>query len=87
MFSAAARKIDHFFGRGEAEGMFQQAAQATAERGAGHDRTAEGVFDYRIIGAANFQRAFAGANVQAGETQERGIDDQFAGEADFGDLG
>jgi hypothetical protein len=67
--------------------MFQQAAQPAAERRAGHDGTAEGVFNDRIVGAADFERAFAGADVEAGEADERSVDDQLAGEADFGDLG
>jgi hypothetical protein len=62
----ALGQINQFAGDGEAHGLFEKRAQAAAQRTAGDVRDAESVFDDGIIGAADFERAFAGANVQTG---------------------
>ncbi len=46
--------------------LLEQRADAAAQRTAGNIRTAEGIFDDGVIGAADFERAFARADVQAG---------------------
>ena len=59
-------QIHQFGGGGQAERVFEQRTDAAAQRTAGDVGQAEGVLDDRIIGAADFERALAGADVQAG---------------------
>jgi len=73
--STAPGEIDEFFGRGQAVGMFEQASESAAEGRARDDGTAEGILDDGIIGAADFEGAFAGPNVQAGFAMQDGVED------------
>ena len=79
----APGKVSELGGNGVAGGLLQQGTQASTERTAGDVRTAKGVFDDRIVGAADFERAFAGANVEAGFAVQLGVDDQLAQKLQF----
>jgi hypothetical protein len=74
------RKIDEFGGDGEAGGLLEKGTDTAAEAAAGHVGTAEGILDDRIIGAADFERAFPRADVQAGFAVHDSFEDQFADE-------
>jgi hypothetical protein len=85
--AAAAGEVDHLLRGSKAEGVFEEGAEAAAEGGTGDDGASEGILDDGVIGAADFERAFAGADVEAGEADERGVEDEFASEANFGNVG
>ncbi len=82
--AAALRKKHQLRRRGHAERVLQQRAHLAAQRAARNIRQAEGVLDDRIIGAANFERAFAGSDVQAGFAVQVARQNQFPDELQFG---
>ena len=79
--SFALRKVDQFGRHGQPGGLLQQRAELAAQRAARNVRPAEGVLDDGIIGAADFERAFAGADVQAGLAIQVAFENQFSNES------
>src|SRR5690349_7918156 len=79
----AARKIDQLGRRGGARELLEQRTDLAAERASGNVRMSGSVFDYRIVGAADFERALAGANVQSGLTMQFALQNQLADQFQF----
>ena len=79
----ALRKI-HQLGRNrQAGGLLQQRAKLPPQRAAGNIGQAEGVLHDRIIRAADFERAFAGADVQTGLAGDVSFENQFSDQLQF----
>ena len=57
--------------------MFEQRAQAAAQGTAGNIGAPEGILNDRIVGAADIERAFAGADVQTGLAEQFAFEDNL----------
>ena len=64
--------------------LLQQRPQLAAQRAARDVRQSKGILDHRIIGAANFERSFPGADVQPGLAGDVSLEDQFSDQLQFG---
>ena len=79
----ALRKI-HQFGRNrEAGRLLEQRPQPAAQRTAGDVGQAKRVLHDRIVGAADFERTFARADVQPGFASDLAFEDQLADQFQF----
>ena len=79
----APRKVDQLGGNRQAAGLFQQRPQPAAQRAARHVGASEGVLDHRVVGAADFERSLAGADVQACLAVQIAFQNQLADELQF----
>ncbi len=79
----ALGKIHQFGGHRQAGGLLQQRANLPPQRAARDVGQAEGVFHHRIIRAADFERALAGADVQSGLARQIAFQNQFSNQLQF----
>ena len=83
-FLAFALRDEDQFGRHRHAGrLFEQRANASAQRAAGDIRTAVRILHDRIIRAADFERALARADVQTGLAVHLAFEDQLADQLQF----
>src|SRR5579884_3555928 len=84
-FLAASARQVHQLGRHcEAERLFQQRAQASAQGAAGNIGEPEGILDDGIVGPADLEGAFAGADMQAGAAFQLSFENQLSDQFQFG---
>ena len=62
---------------GESQGVFKQRAELAPQRAARNIRQPESILDDRVIRAADFERALARADVQAGLAMQVAGENQF----------
>ena len=80
----ALRQVDQLGGNGQSARLFEQRAELAAQRTAGNIRAPERILDDGIVGAADFERAFARADVQSGFAVQLAFEDQLADQFQFG---
>jgi len=74
----ALGKIDELGRHRETRRLLQERADLASERTAGNVGQPEGVFDYRIIGAADFERSLPRPDVQPGVAGDVAFQNQFS---------
>jgi len=79
----AFRNVDEFGGHGHAGGLFQQGPDTAAQRAAGHIGTPLCILDDGIIRTADFQRAFARADMEAALAKHFAFEDQLTDQLQF----
>ena len=79
----ALGQVDEFGGDGGAGGLFEERADASAQGAAGDVGAAVGVFDDGVIGAADFEGAFASSDVETGFAMQLAFEDQLADQFEF----
>ncbi len=83
LLAFALRDVDQLRGDGHASGLLEQRAQAAAKRAAGDVGPAVGVLYDRIIGAADFEGAFARSDVETGLAVHLAFENQLADQFEF----
>src|SRR5262245_7135448 len=83
---AALREIDQLVRR-ETIGLFEQRAEPSAQRAARDIGAPESILHNWVVGAANFERSFAGANMKTGLAREIGLKNKLSEKLQFGLCG